>query len=66
MNGCVRHTQDLYCSFRLRKCDIQFPNDLSVAGANARQIEGSCPLYRERANSSNSLLIPTSPANACE
>ncbi len=58
-------THALYCWFLFRKCDIQFPRDLSVAGASARHIEGICPLYRALDTSSSSLLMPTSPARAC-
>lgn len=57
-------TQDLYCSWRLLKCIIQFPKDLRVSGASFLHIAGICPLNKARATSSSSPLIPTSPARA--
>lgn len=54
-----------YCWFLLWKWMIQLPRPFSVAGARARHMDGSCPLYRDFATSSSSALIPTSPANAC-
>lgn len=63
LNG-VTLTQQLYCSYRLLKWDIQLPRDLRVSGASFFQMTGMWPLKRDRATSSNSLLIPTSPAKA--
>ena len=57
-------THLLYWLRRLRKCSIQLPSDLSVAGASLRQMLGIWPLNSARATSSSSLLIPTSPARA--
>ena len=59
-------THWLYWFKRLRKCSIQFPRDLRVAGASLRQMLGIWPLNSARATSSSSLLIPTSPARAWE
>lgn len=57
-------TQPLYCLYLCWKCMIQLPSDLRVSGASLRQMLGICPLKRERATSSNSLDMPTSPAKA--
>lgn len=68
MNASETHTCSLthvlyWLSLSL-KCRIQFPRFFSVSGANRRHPFGICPLKRHRAMSSNSLDIPTSPANA--
>lgn len=65
--GFWRHllTQLVYWSYRALKKIIQFPRVLRVSGASRRQMPGICPLKRAWATSSSSLLIPTSPARAC-
>lgn len=60
----LKLTQALYCLSLLSKWIIQLPRDLSVAGASLLQMAGIWPLNRARDTSSNSLLIPTSPARA--
>ena len=57
-------THAWYCLKRLSKCTIQLARDLRVSGARRRQMDGIIPLNSDRATSSNSLLIPTSPARA--
>lgn len=64
-NSCHLLTHDVYWLNRRRKYSIQFPRDFSVSGASFLQILGICPRKRDLATSSNSLLIPTSPAKAC-
>ena len=58
------HTHLLYCSSRPLKCKIQLPKFFSVSGANLLHPLGIWPLKRQRAMSSSSLDIPTSPARA--
>mmetsp|Transcript_19857 Transcript_19857/g.39940 ORF Transcript_19857/g.39940 Transcript_19857/m.39940 type:complete len:207 (+) Transcript_19857:487-1107(+) len=62
--GSPCDAQPSYCACLFWKCAIQLPRGFMVAGARRAQAGGRNPFSREDPSSSNSALIPISPASA--